>query len=423
MGDKLVVGPINKGLRTDRTPFVINNDSFPTLINAYQWRGRLKRKRGTTLLGRLTRFFNSTSTSYNSGSTTITLNGSGVGNILTGFSLQTNGNIVRGSVTITVGFNTYTDPLQNGTLSPSGSINYATGVITILAEAGNNASAVFRYYPDLPVMGLEDFIESSSSLTKCIAFDTKYSYNINTTTPFNIYDVSFYKNPPTGDYPGYIQKTAITPTSWNGQDYQQFWTTNYQGALWATNGVNVPFSITNIGMQYKNITGVAIITAGNGTTIPAVATLTIVAHGLVQGDFIFVNEVKGITGINFQTGYVTSANPQAANAVTVTFPTAILGGAYTLGGIAQYLTNRADTTVDCLRFYDGDPTNTSPTNPVLNGNKGWVNFAPPLSQSAFTIADLPPQQYYLVGAKMILPFKDRLSGRLCRVLHQAVRFI
>jgi hypothetical protein len=57
MGEKLVIGPIEKGLRTDRTPFVIDNDNFPSLINAYQWRGRVKRKRGTTLLGRLNRFW------------------------------------------------------------------------------------------------------------------------------------------------------------------------------------------------------------------------------------------------------------------------------------------------------------------------------------------------------------------------------
>ena len=49
MGEKLVIGPIDKGLKTDREPFNIDNDSFPLLINAYQWRGRVKRKRGTAL--------------------------------------------------------------------------------------------------------------------------------------------------------------------------------------------------------------------------------------------------------------------------------------------------------------------------------------------------------------------------------------
>src|SRR5216683_4310229 len=52
---KIVVGPIDKGLRTDRLPFNIDNDSFPTLVNAYQWRGRIKRKRGNAFLGILQR--------------------------------------------------------------------------------------------------------------------------------------------------------------------------------------------------------------------------------------------------------------------------------------------------------------------------------------------------------------------------------
>jgi hypothetical protein len=413
MGEKLVVGPIDHGLRNDRTAFIIDNDSFPLLINAYQWRGRVKRKRGTSFVTRLMRFFNSTSISYNTGSTTITLNGSGVGNLLTGFGLQTNGNIVPGTVTLTGPGGPFTDPTMDGFLTPTGTsgpntINYSTGVITIPAQAGSSYTAVFRYYPDLPVMGLEDFITDTPSFQGTIGFDTKYSYNITTTLPFTNYDVSFYKNPPANptNLPGYVPKTNETPTSWNGQDYQQFWTVNYQGAMWTTNGITVPFSKTNIGMQYKFITNVAITTAGNGTTIPAVANLTIVAHGLVVGDFIFVNEVLGITGINFQTGYVTAVID--ANTVTVTFPFAILGGAYISSGIAQYLTNRSDITKDSLRFYDGDPTNGSATAPLLTGTKGWVNFAPPLSQFIFSIADLPPQQYYLVGARMIVPFKDRL---------------
>ena len=99
MGEKIVVGPINRGLRTDRTAFVIDNDSFPTLINAYQWRGRAKRKRGTSLLNRLKRFFNSAISSY--GSTTSFNLVAGAGNILTAFSLQSGGNIVPGSVTLT----------------------------------------------------------------------------------------------------------------------------------------------------------------------------------------------------------------------------------------------------------------------------------------------------------------------------------
>jgi len=176
---------------------------------------------------------------------------------------------------------------------------------------------------------------------------------------------------------------------WNGQNYQQFWSTNYQGSFWVTNGINVPFTGSTIGMQFKVISTVTVLTA---TT----ATLAIASHGLSIGDFIFVNEVSTTTGINFQTGYVTAV--PTAGTVTVTFPNANLA-TNGVNGIAQYLTNNSDDSKDCIRWYDGDPT---------SGNNGWVNFCPPLSQDNFSIADLPAAKYYLVGARMMVPFKDRL---------------
>lgn len=413
MGEKIVVGPVNRGLRNDRKPFVIDNDSFPILINAYQWRGRIRRKRGTSLLNRLRRFFDSTSTAYSPNAISTLANdgmGNGIATLVNAFPILGGiGVLVPGSVIINdlTSGNVYTDPGADGILvgapGGSGTIFYASGVIFITGAAGNNITVQFLYYPTLPVLGLEDFTATSTQFPGTLAFDTKYSYNIQTVFPYLIYDVSFYKNPPTGTYPGYIEKTTVTPTTWNGQDYQQFWTVNYEGALWATNGINMPFSVTNVGMQYNTITAITIDAAGP----PAIATITTTTnHGLVIGDFVFINEVIGITGINFQTGYVIAV--PAANQIQVEFPNATLGGVYASGGIVQYLTNRSDTTKDCLRWYDGDPTNGNPTTPTLNGRLGWVNFAPPLSFSNFSIADAPSAQYYLVGARVIIPFKDRL---------------
>ena len=414
MGEKIVVGPVNKGLRTDREPFVIDNDSFPTLVNAYQWRGRILRKRGTSLLNRLRRYFNSNFTAwYNPDpySNSIALVG-GTGNILVDFGLEPGGSIVPGSVIIvdTTAGNTYTDPGLDGILvgapSGSGTINYATGAITIVGGAANLITSAALYYPQLPVMGLEDLVLASTPFPGTLAFDTVYSYNILTTEPYKIYDVSFYKNPDVDpvNLPGYIPKgvNAVTPVKWNGQNFQQFWTVNYEDALWATNGIAIPFTNTNVGMQYKLITGVTIVAAGP----PAIASITITGHGLVVGDFVFINEVTGITGINFQTGYVIVVTN--ANTVRVEFPNAKLGGVYAGGGIAQYLTNSSDKTLDCMRWYDGDPTNGNPDTPTLSGHKGWVNFTPPLSNLPYSIADLPAAQYYLVTARLIVPFKDRL---------------
>lgn len=389
MGEKLVVGPIDRGLRSDRTAFVIDNDSFPTLVNAYQWRGRVKRKRGTQFLGRLSRFLIKTD---GIGNATITISPHPIQPGIVSFTVGTD-------IFVDIDLNPAHDPVNlitNG--SGSATLNRTTGVLTITGSIINTAVI---YFPSLPVMGLEDLQLNADQFPGNLAFDTTYSYNILSVFPYSIYDVSFYKNPPTGTYVGYTQKATPTSLWWNGQDYQQFWTVNYQGALWATNGINVPFSPTNIGMQFKPIVTVTVTVGGP----PAIATLQITGHGLVVGDFVFINEVATTTGINFQTGYVIAVID--ANNVSVEFPNATIA-ANGAGGIAQYLTNRSDTTKDCLRWYDGDPTNGSPTNPVFVPANGWVNFMPPLSQSSFSIADLPPRQYYLVGARMIFPFKDRL---------------
>ncbi len=420
---KIVVGPINKGLKTNVTPFNIDNDSFPTLVNAYQWRSRIKRKRGTSLLGRLQRYFDSTLTVYNTGSATITLDISGNGNIITGFGLDVispNASIVPGSVQIQSPGPLYLDvnPITgviNGNLfiTPSqtirGTVNYSTGDINLPAQALNAVSVIFQYYPDLPVMGLEELRLDPTDYPGLLAFDTRYSYNITITLPYDIYDVTFYKNPDVDaiTMPGYVPKTVWTPFVWDGEDYQQFWTTNYQKALWATNGIDIPFSGANSGMQFRRVTAVSTIVAGP----PAFATFTIANHGLVVGDFLFFNEFDPaiVTGLNFQTGYVTVVVD--ANNVTVEFPFATLGGAGGVGlttGIAQYLTSTAVPTVDGIRFYDGDPTNGSNIPPTFRLGHGWVNFAPPLSQFAFSVANLPLRQYYLVDARMIVPFKDRL---------------
>ena len=387
MGQKLVVGPVNKGLINNRLPFNIDNDSFPTLINAYQWRGRVKRKRGTEFLCRFQRFLGTTD---GSGNLTVTISPNP---------------IIPGIISVTIGTDYFVDPGGAGTVTlltnsaGSATITYATGVLTI---TGSQIATNVFYYPTLPVMGLEEDSTTTGSFSGTLGFDTTYAYNILTASPYNAYDVSFYKNLSTGTYPAYVQKTNWTPTSWNGQNYQQFWSTNYEGAFWVTNGINIPFNITNIGMQYA-ISSTITYVSNTATTI----TVTIVASPLVVGDFVFLNEWTGTNSnsLNWQTGYVTSV---VGTTYIITLPNAQVGAGPYGPGIIQYLTNRSNTSQDCIRWYDGDPTNGNATSPGFSTGFGWVNFMPPLSQKTFSIADLPKAIYYLVGARMIIPFKDRL---------------
>jgi hypothetical protein len=59
--------------------------------------------------------------------------------------------------------------------------------------------------------------------------------------------------------------------------------------------------------------------------------------------------------------------------------------------------NSAHPTGDGIKWYDGDPT--------VSTDFGWVNFAPPLNQYDPV---LNPNPFYLVGADIITPFKNRL---------------
>ena len=51
--NNFMIGPIKDGLRKDVKPYAIPEDSFDSITNAYQWRGRVIRRQGYTLLGRL----------------------------------------------------------------------------------------------------------------------------------------------------------------------------------------------------------------------------------------------------------------------------------------------------------------------------------------------------------------------------------
>lgn len=408
--EKLVVGPINKGFKADRTAFVIDNDSFPTLINSYQWRGRVKRKRGTALLTRLTRGV----LSINSGQQQPTdnpityLDGAGNTaapvNLITVFSLETNSTITPGSITFSDGVNTYTEPaIPDGTLigapGGSGTLDYSTGIITITGGNPNAALiGTFSYYPSLPVMGLEDFKIVDSAPIGTMGFDTTYAYQFDTSTDTN-HSVSYYKNPLTSaTLPGYVPKTFWTPVTWTGGDAKQFWTCNYQSAFWAVN--NKP------GMHFQKASA----TVAGAPTTTVVFTVVNPVY-LVPGDFVFAYGFTAATfansnSLNGQAGYVTIV---AGVNVTVVFPKAKVQVDTYTGGILQMLTNTNPAFGDGIRWYDGDPTNAGALPPTLPF--GWVNFAPPISSftlDGYTVGNNPAAQYYLCGAKMVIPFKGRL---------------
>ncbi len=390
--ERLVISSFETGLETDVKPFLLNNEAFPQLINAYVWRKRVLRKRGTNLLGRLQRELSVVGFS---------LTGSSI-NLKVVFSLGADAQIVPRSINITglIDGTTYTDPAGDGVLvatggtGTGGSINYVTGVLTITAGAGEGLTGTFSYYPVLPVMGLEDFEIGTISQPLMISFDTDYSYGFNQGTNL-FYDVNFYK------------LTGL-PFVWNGADYQQFWTENYlgtttiesstpSGCMWTTNG--------NPGFHFL----LATYTAGTGTTTwnitftdPSLAPF----QTLKVGDALYFNQWAGsfsatpaTTDVNGSSGTVSAIVNAALGQYQVTFSTA-KNIAVTLTGIVQMMTNFLPNE-DGIRWYDGDPAAGAAPHTL-----GWVNFSPPLSKYIPVTNPLP---LYLVGAKAITVFKNRLE--------------
>lgn len=321
--------------------------------------------------------------------------------------------IAPGTLVLTDSINVFTDTAMNGTIvgvpGGTGTINYATGALTITGGAANAALlGTFAYFPSLPVMGLEDFLKPvpmatpTSQYPLLLSFDTQYAYQIQqTTTQVYFYNVSYYKY-------------TNNPVIWSGQDYQQFWSTNYQNAFWATN--NKP------GFHFKplvNVTGVSV-TQVSATQV----TITIATpSNLVVNDLLFFNEVTGTIGtgtgstqnqnINGQTGYVSAITVASPNdTITVNFDGTkgstlanFQSAATGAVGIAQYLTNSIPGQ-DGIKWYDGDPTGA--TGLPITTEFGWSNFAPPLTATNVSIDDEVLAHYYLVGALAIVAFKDRL---------------
>lgn len=213
----------NVGLVQNREEFILPDDAYPVLENAFVWRERIKRKQGYQLLDRLRRVFINSALGNASGGGTFS------GNLIAIFSLQASAEIQVGSVVVKDGTHVFTDNglgVLVGVPSGSGTINYVTGAITISGATGGAALTVsFGYFPTLPVMGIRSRDLSPVNTEMTVFFDTTYAYNFTAS--------------------GFVEFSTTVPTTWSGGLPQAnsnfFWTTNYWISLtnvklfWATN--------------------------------------------------------------------------------------------------------------------------------------------------------------------------------------------
>lgn len=209
------------GLVQSRPEFILPDDAFPILENAYVWRERIKRRQGLATLGRLRRVFTGSSLGL-SGASPWSFNI--YSTIVPPIIPEANAEIEVGSVQITIGAVVLIDQgdgtLQTNPVSGvSGTINYLNGNVVITGAGAGVASTInFNYFPALPVMGLRGRELNSINVEQTIAFDTVYAYRYLT---------------------GWEE--FIPGTTWSGTDSDFFWSTNY----WISAGNSKIFWVTN----------------------------------------------------------------------------------------------------------------------------------------------------------------------------------
>lgn len=342
------------GLVQDRENFLLPDDAYPVLENAFVWRERIKRKQGFKLLGRLKRDLVAQPLGLTVGAqTTYTF-----ANIFTtlGITGEPNAEISPGTLVITISAPdaaTFTDN-GDGTFAVTGvgviagsSVNYVTGAVTIVISAsagGATITANISYFPALPVMGLRLRELNNINNDMTIAFDTKYAYENVAVTGWQEF---------------------IPGTTWTGNDSDFFWSTNYWQT--AAPGYKKLFWVTNFsgtaGDPIRYIDDTTWTDFGASSPAPQTGLLDVAGNYLNQclcllpfrGRLVAFNTFEGVSlvaSVNYQNRirWAAIGNPLTVDGV----PTATTKGAWRddirgRGGFLDIPTSEAITAVGYVR--------------------------------------------------------------------------
>lgn len=221
------------GVDTYYESFLIPEKAFPQLEDAFAWRGKIRRRDGFSLLGRLGRSLNQIILPP-----TINANTYHNADILSSIrASEPNAEIASSSVFISLDLggpndSEYSDD-GSGTIDYDsgpyliidGSINYVTGELNldfgVIVPIGTSVTVSLFYYPGLPVMGLPTRETANINDEELIAFDTKYAYHLVAGA--------------------FEQLPSVPQVNWNGNNSDFFWSTNY----WKDAANNYLFWTTN----------------------------------------------------------------------------------------------------------------------------------------------------------------------------------
>lgn len=222
----IVISGYKSGVVKNKKPFLLTDDAFSNLLNAYVYREELRKREGLQFIGRYRRVITDQEEDDADGTGSYNI----VDLLSTVRATESNAEIENGSVVVTLdggGLNetVFTDQGDGTLLRTSGTsyqidsgtfINYVTGEINIEWDAGGtppNLTSVFidySYFPALPAMGIQVREIAGINDEQTIWFDTKYAY---------IHNGSNFQE--------FLASEIVT---WDGSNSDFFWSANYRGS-------------------------------------------------------------------------------------------------------------------------------------------------------------------------------------------------
>lgn len=216
-----LIAPYTQGIGNDVEPWLLPENAFEKLENAYvTYKSTIRRKGGTDLKGRLQKQV--TSVAKDSGSSTGPYAFTASNTPVAPGTVKIYDNVTL--LGTDDGSGSFTGSGTAGEVT-AGTVNYATGAIagvTLAQAPGIDPTMNYDYYPMSPVMGICKQETDNVNIDKTIIFDRTTAYQWDAT------DLRF-------------EDINTAGQTWSGTDYDFFWSCNYYTVsgnklFWVTNG-------------------------------------------------------------------------------------------------------------------------------------------------------------------------------------------
>lgn len=205
--DRFIIAPFNSGLQTDQRPWLIPDDAFALLQNAYVFRSRVRKRFGARYTG--TGWSSALTQPLFSRASILVATTDGAG----AASGTVPGSVFKVGQQFSIGNEIFT-VVVTGTPS----VMKTTGASTVHTYNTSNGAFVFAgaaaatgvyFYPSEPIMGLTDFVSGVFNDQPAFAFDTQFAYT---------FSGGFWNQPWAGTNP-----------VWHGGNNKFYWIANWLG--------------------------------------------------------------------------------------------------------------------------------------------------------------------------------------------------